>query len=528
MKGWRPFRQLSPIPGITFDLRLLKCLAGMPRPLNFPRLHHVFRACLRIRSTRPWRSRCSSGAGVFLGLVLWFALAASVRADDVTQSQDTTAQEEHAYVSPTNGLGSWIWADKRFDGQACYFWRAFDVPTGDRIVRARLRMTVDNEFVLLLDGRELGRGSEWREIYDFDLTPLITPGRHTLGIKALNSSGFAGMLLGMRLELANGGIIEIKSDESWRVAPSEARGWATKKQAPDSWPPATIVGPLGGSPWWTVPLNVNVMPTLRPIQLYIWQTGWFQISLLSICGLVILFSFRLMAQVALQRKEQWLLHRERARIARDIHDDIGARMTQLVLHGEVAQNDLPPGSDMRLEMEGLCQEARQLLSTMDEILWAVNPQRDTLRDFSSYVCNYAQTFLKPTSIQCLFEVDPEMPTTTLALPLRRNLLMAIKETLNNAVKYSQATELRLKIQWDGRQLIVVVQDNGRGFDPANVKPDRCGLSNMAQRMKELGGSCRITSQPGQGCHVEFGIPLVQPSRYTFDWMWGAKRFRERG
>jgi signal transduction histidine kinase len=202
-------------------------------------------------------------------------------------------------------------------------------------------------------------------------------------------------------------------------------------------------------------------------------------------------------------------------------------MTQLVLHGEVAQHDLPPGSDTRLQMEGFCQEARQLLSTMDEILWAVNPQRDTLRDFSSYVCDYAQTFLKPTSIQCLFEVDPEMSTATLALPLRRNLLLAIKETLNNAVKYSQATELHLKIQWKGRQLIVVVQDNGKGFDPANVKPGRNGLSNMVERMEELGGSCRITSQPGCGCHVEFGIPLVQASRYTFDRMWGARCFRER-
>jgi signal transduction histidine kinase len=85
--------------------------------------------------------------------------------------------------------------------------------------------------------------------------------------------------------------------------------------------------------------------------------------------------------------------------------------------------------------------------------------------------------------------------------------MAIKESLNNAVKYSEATELRLKIHWQNQRLVVVVQDNGKGFDPATVTPDRNGLTNMTQRMSEVGGHCLVTSQPGQGCRVEFSIPL---------------------
>jgi len=182
---------------------------------------------------------------------------------------------------------------------------------------------------------------------------------------------------------------------------------------------------------------------------------------------------------------------------------------------------------MRQQFDWICEEARGLLSTMDEILWAVNPQRDTIRDFSSYVCNYAQKFLKPTSIQCLFEVDPAMPATSFDLPLRRSLLMAIKETLNNAVKYSEATELFLKIQWQEDDLIVVVQDNGKGFDPMTVKPGRNGLNNMTQRMSEFGGSCLVTSQPGQGCRVEFHIPLVHLRRHPLSWIWNAKQFSEQ-
>jgi signal transduction histidine kinase len=199
-------------------------------------------------------------------------------------------------------------------------------------------------------------------------------------------------------------------------------------------------------------------------------------------------------------------------------------MTQLVLHGEVAQSGLPAGSDLQVQLVQICEEARGLLSTMDEILWAVNPRRDTLRDFAAYVCKYAQEFLAPTKIQCLFEVGPEMSAAAFDLPLRRSLLMAIKEALNNAAKHSGATELRLRIHWEGQRLIVVVQDNGKGFDAGAMKSERNGLANMAQRMSELGGHCLITSQPDQGCRVEFSVPLTHPRWNTWLWIWNANSF----
>ena len=262
-------------------------------------------------------------------------------------------------------------------------------------------------------------------------------------------------------------------------------------------------------------MAVNLMPSRQPVKTFFWQTGWFQVSLLSVCGFLVLAGFWLMAQLAFHRKEKHLLEAERARIARDIHDDLGARMTQLVVHGEVTQNELPASSELRPRLIWICEEVRGLLSSMDEILWAVNPQHDTLCDFADYVCNYAQEFLKPTPIQCLFAVDVGMPATVLNLPLRRSLLMAIKEALNNAVKHSQAAELHLKIQRQGSHLLVVVQDNGKGFDMNVLKPERNGLTNMTQRLSELGGTCHITSSPGKGCRVEFSIPL----KYPFHPLW---------
>ena len=454
------------------------------------------------------------------------AVAQDAIADLMADDPDPAADKLETYNSPTNGLGSWIWAEKTFDRQTCQFWRSLEIPASVGVTQARLLMTVDNEFTLFLDGRELGHGAEWRELYDFNLTPLLSPGRHVLAVRAFNSSRAAGMMFGLRIDLADGGSFEIKSDQNWRVVPDGVKGWETRHEASDNWPPATVVTPLGGLPWWTVPANMNKMPTLEPIKIHFWQTGWFQISLISMCGVVLLFSFRLMAQLALHQKERLLLEGERARIARDIHDDLGSRMTQLVLHGEVAQSDLPANSTVRPQLNRICEEAREILSSVDEILWAMNPRRDTLHDFASFVCGYAQEFLKPTHIQCLFEVDPEMSVAAFDLPLRRSLLMAIKETLNNAVKHSEATELLLQIHLQGQRLIVVVRDNGKGFDSGASKSGGNGLINLAQRMQELGGSCTVLSQPGKGCQIEFAIPLTHSRRNHWNWFWKKRKSSE--
>ncbi len=431
------------------------------------------------------------------------------------------------YVSPTNGLGSWIWCDKTYNGQICQFWRTFEIPPGSRVIDSRLTITVDNEFTLYLDGRELGHGAEWRELFVFNPTPLLFPGKHVLAVKGMNSFSSAGMLFGLRIELADGRVIEVKSDPDWRIVPNAASRWEKATEPQPDWVPATIQAPLGGSPWWTQPINVNVMPVLPPIQVHFWQAGWFQITLGCVCGLVMLFSLRLMAQLASHRKERWLLQQERARIAREIHDDIGARMTQLVLHGEVAQGELSEDSGTNKHLVQICDEARGLLSTMDEILWAVNPRRDTLRDFTAYVCNYTQAYLRQTPIQPRFELDSETEVAAFDLPLRRSLLMAIKEALNNAVKYSEATELSLKIRWQSQRLMVVVQDNGKGFDPVTAGRERNGLTNMTQRMLELGGHCQIESQPGQGCRVEFNIPLRHIRKNWWTKLWHVTPFSDQ-
>jgi signal transduction histidine kinase len=424
--------------------------------------------------------------------------------------------------SDFSDMGSWIWETNTYDRQTVRFWKTLKIPAEPAVHRARLRITADNEYTLYLDGRELGRDAEWRHLYEYDITPLLTPGIHVLAVEVYNSFNEAGMVLGMRVGLEGGKTIEVKTDQSWLLVPEGIYGWQKETVPVDGWRQSKVMVPFGSEPWGKLD-TIDLVPPVQPLIIPFWQQAWFQISVIVLCVVALVVSFWLMTQLMMHKKEKELLLRERGRIARDIHDDLGLRVTQLVLQGEVAQSESSIGSEARAHFDKMCEEAREALRAMDEVLWAINPRRDTLREFATYVCGYAQKFLKNTPIQCVLDVEPEMSSDTFELPLRRNLLLAVKEALHNAVKHSQATELQLKIRWQDKRLVLVLEDNGRGFDLAQTRPDRNGLTNMAHRMAEVGGRFQLTSAPGKGCRVEFDTPLVhlQPQFSWSRWRWMA-------
>ncbi len=419
-------------------------------------------------------------------------------------------------------MGFWIWDTNVLDRQTVRFWKSFEIPAATKVLRARLRITGDNEYILYLDGRELGRDAEWRHLYEYDVTELLRPGRHVLAVEVYNSSREAGFMFGMQTGLSTGKVIKIKSDASWWIPPLSDAGWMNRSEPGDAWRHAAEEDAFGSGPWGVMDF-IDIVPPMQPVIVHFWQTAWFEAVLIFACGMVSLLSFILASQVLLHRKEQQLILRERARIARDIHDDLGTRVTQLVLQGEVAQHELPTGSRTRAQLDRISEEAREALRAMDEILWAINPRRDTLQEFATFLCGHAQTFLKAASIRCALDVEPGMSTVAFDLPFRRNLLLAVKEAINNAAKHSGATEVSLSIRRQGDGLIVVVQDNGRGFDPAAANADQHGLSNMAERMRELGGRCALTSRPGGGCRIEFHVPHVQMRRRSWWQGWRHNR-----
>lgn len=455
------------------------------------------------------------------GLIVWLLSACLGLANTLWEQDGVTMVDKLPNERPLNGLdpvwkvGSWIWAPITYDKQTCRFWRSFTIPSGATVARAQVHIGVDNGYRLMLDGRELGTGSDWRSITEYDISLLLDKGPHVLGLEAFNDNREAGVLFGLIIELTDGQVIEIPSDGSWRVVPPGERGWERKQQAPAHWAKAMVVSsflPRDGHWHERRPTMTVKVPVLRPVESHFWQRGWFQVALWGIIVVTALFCLRLMARLAVQSKAQTLLNIERARIARDIHDELGARLTELALEGEVVQTELPAGSAVRPRLEALCEKARAVSGAMDEVVWMVNSKRDTLRDFANYACRHAQRFLTSSPIRCRLDVDGDLPDVVFELPMRRNLLLGVKEALNNAVKYSNAEELFLRIHGRGQTLLVIVEDNGAGFDLELADTVRNGLTNMTERMKEVGGRCLITSKPGAGCRVEFQVSLPKHPR----------------
>lgn len=440
----------------------------------------------------------------------WLAVPGPGFPDELRSQPASTANPTPESISAAQrlGLGCWIWTTNFSDKQLCRLWRSFTVPSVSHLEEARLRIAGDNMYRLYLDGRELGMGAKMKVLNEYDLIGLIEPGQHVLAVEGFNDSLEAGVILGLQMGFANGEESWVRSDRSWRVVPNSVRHWQGRAHADPKWPAAQEVGVIGQYPWWANPSSILRIPALRPIELRFWQQGWFLIIVLSICVVMVLLSLRMAGKLAVQRRAQSLLHQERARIARDIHDDLGAGLTQLTLQAELAQTSLPPESPTKRQLADLCARSRSLSDVLDEIIWAVNPKRDSIEEFSSYVCTYAESFLAKREIRCRFELDPEMANTFLDLPTRRNLLLALKEALHNVAKHSQATEVFLRIEHGGDRFAVSLQDNGRGFDPAGLVGRRNGLSNMTDRLKLIGGGCRIDTVPGAGCRVQFTIPLT--------------------
>jgi two-component sensor histidine kinase len=446
---------------------------------------------------------------VVLGLFSACSVSIFASVESATAS-NTTNLSERSYLGQEYGLGNWIWAAKTHDQQTCRFWRRIDIPTDATVVEARLTVTADDAYRLYFDGRDIGQGNRWEHLTQYDLTQILAPGAHILAVECYNEYLRAGLVAGLRIKMQDGRSIEVKTDAGWKIVPNEDNKWITRRSADPQWPAAVIEAKFGD---WTggQALHIFHIAPIQPIVVTIWQTTWFRTLIFSICGTLTALCLWLLGKVAVYSQAQQVVRRERARIARDIHDDLTAGLTQLVLFGEVAQSELAEGSEAHRQVGKVCEKARSLSGAMNEIIWMVNSQRDTFRDFTSYLCKYAEMFLEATAIRCRFDVVEEMPDLPCDLGVRRNLFLGVKEALNNVVRHSGASEVLLQIRWRDQQMVVAIEDNGHGFDPALAERQRNGLSNMMARAAEAGGVCRIISQPGAGCRVEYAVSRARAS-----------------
>jgi signal transduction histidine kinase/ligand-binding sensor domain-containing protein len=244
---------------------------------------------------------------------------------------------------------------------------------------------------------------------------------------------------------------------------------------------------------------------------FFWQTLWFRISgltafTLAVVAAVRIISFRRLHQRLRILEQQEALHRERARIAKDIHDDVGANLTQIALLGELAQQDRTEPEKAAERMGKISGTARLAIKSLDEIVWAVNPRNDTLAHLIDYAGQFAVDFLRAAGIRCRLDLPEQPPARELSTDLRHNLFLVIKEALNNVAKHAHASEVWLRASVTPQALEVVVEDNGCGFDKVADNSVSDGLRNMRQRMEDIGGQCRIESKPGAGTKVFVHLP----------------------
>jgi signal transduction histidine kinase len=155
----------------------------------------------------------------------------------------------------------------------------------------------------------------------------------------------------------------------------------------------------------------------------------------------------------------------------------------------------------------LTRVSRALVATLDEIVWAVNPKYDSVGALVSYYSLFAQRFLNLAGMACRLQVSESFPDAPLDSRLRHGIFLAFKEALNNAVRHSGASEVRITMDGADRRLRIMVSDNGKGFETIAAAPGSDGVASMKQRMHKLGGHCQIASQPGTGTTVELSLPI---------------------
>ena len=247
-----------------------------------------------------------------------------------------------------------------------------------------------------------------------------------------------------------------------------------------------------------------------------WQTSWFRA--MGLTGIILLtgsgvwYGTRSRMRRKLERVEQQrALERERTRIAKDIHDDLGASLTRINLLSQSARRDMDDPPQREKNLDQICTTARQLTRAMDEIVWAVDPQHDTLDSLASYLGKLIHELLGESGIRCRLDFPVHLPAWPVTAEVRHNLFLAFKEALHNVLKHSAATEVKISFVLEPAAFAVSIADNGRGFDLAEKEnhppPRRNGLVNMRQRLQEIGGRCEIQTGRGHGTSVTFVLPV---------------------
>jgi signal transduction histidine kinase len=254
-------------------------------------------------------------------------------------------------------------------------------------------------------------------------------------------------------------------------------------------------------------LSVTVLP-------FFWQTGWFRATEVAAILAIVIATVYFIATEKFQRqlaglRQQQALEKERARIARDIHDQVGASLTQLALLGEMVEADKESPKEAEAHARQISQTARETTRALDEIVWTVNPSNDSLDGLVNYICKHAQDYLSVAGLRYRLDVPAQLPGTAISPETRHNVFLASKEAVTNIVKHARASEAWIHLRLEPRSFTLEIEDNGRGPEGLKEKAaeSRNGMRNMRKRMEDIGGEFSIGPGRHGGTLVRLTVPL---------------------
>jgi ligand-binding sensor domain-containing protein/two-component sensor histidine kinase len=196
----------------------------------------------------------------------------------------------------------------------------------------------------------------------------------------------------------------------------------------------------------------------------------------------------------------------RARIAKDLHDDVGANLTRIAVLSEVARRRPADDAQIREGLGSIATVARESMTAMSDIVWAISPEREALSDFARRMREHAEETFAASDVRVSVAVGQSASDLRLRPDVRRDVYLVFKEATNNAARHGSCSAIDVALRCEGCHLILTVADDGRGFDEHTVAQGN-GLQNMRQRAIQVNGSFSLTSRPGEGTTVTLSVPL---------------------
>jgi signal transduction histidine kinase len=244
-----------------------------------------------------------------------------------------------------------------------------------------------------------------------------------------------------------------------------------------------------------------------------WETWWFR----SLVAAALLVWVGATARIIegrkyrrqLQRAEQErTLERERARIAQDLHDELGSSLTRLSLLSSLVKADKGNPEQVEIHAGKLSNAANQTVRALEEIVWAVRPGSDTLQSLMDYIAHFANELFDGNSAHCRLDLPSDMPALPLPPEMRHNIFLIVKEALTNALKHAKAREVHVQSKLSGHTLEILVADDGKGFDSKSLAEGwRNGMGNIRRRTAAMNARLDVQSTPGKGTTVTLSVDL---------------------